>query len=138
MSEETKTEGGDYTEKVTAILDQVSELNLVEAAELVEAFEKRFGVSATPVAAVAAAPGTPAGAPAEEVEKSEYDVVLKEIGDQKLQVIKVVRAHTDLGLKEAKALVESAPKAIKEATSKDDAEKLKEELEKVGATIEIA
>jgi len=139
MSEETKREGGSYSEKVTAILDQVSALNLVEAAELVKAFEERFGVSAAPVAAVAAAAPGAAGAgeaPAEE-EKSEFDVVLKEIGAQKLHVIKVVRAHTDLGLKEAKTLVESAPKAVKEGVSKDEAEKLKAELEKVGATVEI-
>lgn len=138
MSEEVKAEATvELSEKVQKILDMVSELTLIEAAELVSAFEDKFGVSAAPVAAVAA--GAPAGgqAEAEAEEKTEFDVLLKEVGGQKLQVIKVVRSFTDLGLKEAKALVESAPASVKEGVSKEDAEKVKEELEKVGATVEL-
>lgn len=134
MSEE-KTATAEYPKKIMQILDQVAELNLVEAAELVKAFEEKFGVSAAPVAAIAAGPA--AGAAEAEEEKTEFDVVLKDIGDQKLQVIKVVRAFTDLGLKEAKTLVESAPAAVKEGASKEDADKIKGELEKVGATVEL-
>lgn len=138
MSEEVKAEATvELSEKVQKILDMVSELTLVEAAELVSAFEEKFGVSAAPVAAVAAGAPAAGQAEAEEEEKDEFDVMLKEIGDQKLQVIKVVRSFTDLGLKEAKALVESAPAAVKEGASKEDAAKVKEELEKVGATVEL-
>src|SRR5690554_4773400 len=112
MSEEAKVA---LSDKVGKILDMVSELTLVEAAELVKAFEDKFGVSAAPVAAVAAAGAAPAGAAeAQAEEKTDFDVILKAHGDQKLQVIKVVRTFTDLGLKEAKALVESAPAPVKE------------------------
>ena len=138
MSEEVKAEATvELSEKVQKILDMVSELTLVEAAELVSAFEEKFGVSAAPVAAVAAGAPAAGQAEAEAEEKDEFDVVLKDIGDQKLQVIKVVRSFTDLGLKEAKALVESAPASVKEGASKEDAAKVKEELEKVGATVEL-
>ena len=139
MVEEVKVESVEqqYSEKVNKIVEMVAQLNLVEAADLVKAFEKKFGVSAAPVAAVAAAGPAAQGGQAEAEEKVTFDVVLKTVGEQKLQVIKVVRQFTDLGLKEAKALVESAPKAIKEGATKEDAAKIKVELEKVGATVEV-
>lgn len=114
------------------IIDEIKELKLLEVAELVKMMEEEFGVSAAaPVAAAA-------GAVAESVaEKTEFDVVLAEIGGEKIKVIKAVREITGLGLKEAKDLVESAPKAVKEAVSKDDAEALKAKLEEVGAKVEI-
>ena len=127
----------DLSEKVQKILDLVSELSLMEAAELVKAFEDKFGVSAAPVAAAMVMPGAGAGADEAAEEKTEFDVVLKEVGGQKLQVIKVVREFTSLGLKEAKALVDSAPKPVKEGVPKDEADKIKAKLEEVGATIEI-
>ena len=124
--------------KITEILDKVSSLTLLEAAELVKAFEVKFGVSAAPVA-VAAVGGPGAGeAKAEEAEEQvEFTVELKEIGPNKIGVIKAVRTLTTLGLKEAKALVDSAPKAVKEHVSKDEAEKAKAELEKAGAVAVI-
>jgi len=138
MSEATETvaEAPEVTGKVKEILDLVSELTLLEAADLVKAFEDKFGVSAAPVAMAAPAAGA-AGAEEAEEEKTEFDVVLKEVGGQKLQVIKVVRKHTTLGLKEAKALVDSAPKPVCEGVPKDKAEEVKAELEEVGATIEL-
>lgn len=118
---------------VQEIVEKIEKLTLLEAAELKKALEDKFGVTAAaPVAA--AAPG--AAAPAAE-EKTEFDVVLKAAGSQKINVIKVVRAATGLGLKEAKDLVDSAPKAIKEAATKEDAEKLQKELEEAGATVEL-
>ena len=121
-------------EKSTQILELVKGLTILELADLVKALEEEFGVSAAPVA-VAAAPGA-AAAPAAE-EKTEFDVVLKAAGASKLNVIKVVREVTGLGLKDAKDLVEAAPKALKEGVSKEDAEKLKAELEAAGAKVEI-
>ena len=120
--------------KVQQVLDIVSELTLLEASELVKAFEEKFGVSAAPVAAAMPAAAA-AEAPAEE--KTEFDVILAGIGANKLQVIKAVREFTTLGLKEAKALVDSAPKPVKEGASKDEAEKIKAKLEEVGATVEL-
>ena len=120
-------------EKSTQILEIVKGLTILELADLVKALEEEFGVSAAPVA-VAAAPGA-AAAPVEE--KTEFDVVLKAAGASKLNVIKVVRELTGLGLKDAKDLVESAPKTIKEGVSKEDAEKVKADLEAAGATVEI-
>ena len=117
------------------MLDLVSGMTLLEAAELVKAIEAKFGVSAAPVAAAAAAPAAAAGAPA--AEKTEFDVVLTNAGANKLQVIKVVREFTTLGLKEAKAVVDSAPKAVKEAVPKEEAEKMKAKLEEVGAKVEL-
>lgn len=118
------------------VITFIENMTVLELSEFVKVLEEKFGVSAAaPVAAVAAAPAA-AAAVAEE-EKTTFDVVLKEIGPQKIQVIKVVRALTDLGLKEAKDVVEGAPKAIKEGISKDDAEAAKKQLEEVGATIEI-
>lgn len=118
---------------LTKILDEIKELKLLEVAELVKMMEEEFGVSAA-AAVVAAAPG--AGAAAEE-EKTDFDVVLTEAGAQKLQVIKVVREITGLGLKEAKDAVESAPTTLKEAIGKEDAEAYKAKLEEVGAKVEL-
>ena len=123
-------------EKTTQILDLVKGLTILELADLVKALEEEFGVSAAPVA-VAAAPGAAgAAAPAAE-EKTEFDVVLKSAGANKLAVIKVAREITGLGLKDAKDLVEAAPKTIKEAVSKDEAEKIAEQLKAAGAEVEI-
>jgi large subunit ribosomal protein L7/L12 len=120
-------------EKSTQILEIVKGLTILELADLVKALEEEFGVSAAPVA-VAAAPGA-AAAPVEE--KTEFDVVLKAAGASKLNVIKVVRELTGLGLKDAKDLVESAPKTIKEAIAKDEAEKIAEQLKAAGAEVEV-
>ena len=122
------------TEKTTQILDEIKALTILELADLVKALEEEFGVSAAPVA-VAAAPGA-AAAPAAE-EKTEFDVVLTDAGASKLNVIKVVREVTGLGLKDAKDLVEGAPKTLKEGVSKDEAEALKKQLTEAGATVEI-
>ena len=121
-------------EKSTQILELVKGLTILELADLVKALEEEFGVSAAPVA-VAAAPGAAAAAPVEE--KTEFDVILKNAGASKLNVIKVVREITGLGLKDAKDLVEAAPKALKEGISKDEAEKLKAQIEEAGAKVEI-
>ena len=121
-------------EKSTQILELVKGLTILELADLVKALEEEFGVSAAPVA-VAAAPGAAAAAPAEE--KTEFDVVLKAAGANKLAVIKVAREITGLGLKDAKDLVEAAPKAIKEAIAKDEAEKIAEQLKAAGAEVEV-
>ena len=121
------------SEKITAIIDEIKTLTILEVADLVKALEEEFGVSAAPVAV---APAGGAAAPAAE-EKTEFDVVLASFGDNKLGVIKAVREITGLGLKEAKELVEGAPKTVKEAVAKDEAEKIKETLTAVGATVEI-
>ena len=121
-------------EKTTQILDLVKGLTILELADLVKALEEEFGVSAAPVA-VAAAPGA-AAAPAAE-EKTEFDVILKAAGANKLAVIKVAREITGLGLKDAKDLVEAAPKTIKEAVAKDEAEKIAEQLKAAGAEVEV-
>ena len=119
------------------LLGQFKELTLLELSEFVKAFEEEFGVTAAAPVAVAAAAGAP-GAPAEEAfEQDEFDVVLESAGDKKIQVIKEVRALTSLGLKEAKDLVESAPKAILEKVDKAGAEKAKEALEGAGATVSV-
>ncbi len=121
------------SEKITAMIEEVKSLTVLELNELVKALEEEFGVSAAAMAAPAA--GAAAAAPAEE--KTEFDVVLAEIGSEKIKVIKVVREVTGLGLAEAKAMVEAAPKAIKEGISKEDAEALKAKLEEVGAKVEL-
>ena len=121
-------------EKTTQILDLVKGLTILELADLVKALEEEFGVSAAPVAA--AAPVAGAAAPAAE-EKTEFDVILKAAGANKLAVIKVAREITGLGLKDAKDLVESAPKTIKEAVSKEEAEKIAEQLKAAGAEVEV-
>ena len=122
------------TEKSQQILDMIKELTIIELADLVKAVEEEFGVSAAAPVAVAGAAA--AGAPAAE-EKSEFDVILKEAGAQKIQVIKAVREITALGLKEAKALVDGAPKAVKEGASKEEAEDIKKKLEEAGAEVEL-
>ena len=123
------------------ILDAISSMSVLELSELLKEFEERFGVTAAaPVAAVAAAPAAGGGggdAGGAEEEKSSYDVVLTDAGDKKIGVIKEVRGLTSLGLKEAKDLVESAPKPVLEGVSKDEAEKAKEALEGAGATVEL-
>ena len=121
-------------EKTTQILDLVKGLTILELADLVKALEEEFGVSAAPVA-VAAAPGAAAAAPVEE--KTEFDVILKAAGASKLNVIKVVREITVLGLKDAKDLVEAAPKTVKEAVAKEEAEKIAEQLKAAGAEVEV-
>ena len=122
-------------EKTTQILDLVKGLTILELADLVKALEEEFGVSAAPVAAAPVAGGA-AAAPAAE-EKTEFDVILKAAGASKLNVIKVAREITGLGLKDAKDLVESAPKAIKEGVSKEEAEQIAEQLKAAGAEVEV-
>ncbi len=123
------------SEKITNILEEIKSLTILELSDLVKAVEEEFGVSAAaPVGVVAAAGAAPAAA-AEE--KTEFDVILANFGAKKLDVIKVVREITGLGLKDAKDLVEAAPKAIKEGVSKDEADKVKAALEEAGATVEI-
>ena len=122
------------SEKITAMIEEVKTLSVLELAELVHALEEEFGVSAAAAAAPAA--GGAAAAPAEE-EKTEFDVVLKEVGANKIAVIKVVRELTDLGLKEAKAMVDGAPANVKEAVAKADAEAMVEKLKEAGATAEL-
>ena len=120
------------------LLGQFKELTLLELSEFVKAFEEEFGVTAAaPVAVAAAAPGAPAAAAEEAAEQDEFDVVLESAGDKKIQVIKEVRSLTSLGLKEAKDLVESAPKPILEKVDKAAAEKAKEALEGAGATVTL-
>ena len=118
------------------LVDALSELTVLEAAELSKLLEEKWGVSAAAAVAAPAAGGAGAAAPAAE-EKTEFDVILTGDGGKKINVIKEVRAITALGLTEAKALVEGAPKAVKEGVSKDEAEKLKKQLEEAGATVEI-
>ena len=120
-------------EKIEKLLEEIDALTVVELADLVKAIEEKYGVSA--VAAAAPAAGAAAGEAAEE--KSSFDVVLTEAGDQKIKVIKVVRDATGLGLKEAKELVDGAPKTIKEGASKEEAEDLKAKFAEVGATVEL-
>ena len=120
---------------VESILESIEKLTLLEAAELVKAMEEKFGVSAAAPVAVAAAPAEGGAAAAEE--KTEFDVVLTDVGANKIQVIKAVREITGLGLKEAKALVDGAPKALKEGVSKEDAEAMKAKLEEAGAEVEL-
>jgi len=122
------------SEKITNIIEELKTLTVLELSELVHAVEDEFGVSAAAAVAVAAPTDGGAAAP---VEKTEFDVVLKAAGPEKIKVIKVVREITGLGLKEAKALVDGAPKTLKEAVSKDDAEAIKAKLEEVKAEVEI-
>ncbi|MBQ8249914.1 MAG: 50S ribosomal protein L7/L12 [Clostridia bacterium] len=122
------------TEKITNILEEIKTLTILELADLVKALEEEFGVSAAPVAVAGAA--APAAAAAAE-EKTEFDVVLADAGANKLAVIKVVRELTGLGLKDAKDLVEGAPKTIKEGASKEDAEAIKAKLAEAGAAVEL-
>lgn len=124
------------SEKVTQLIEDVKGLTVLELSELVKALEEEFGVSAAAPVAVAAAPAA-AGAAEEAEEQTEFDVILTAAGDQKIKVIKVVRELTGLGLKEAKAVVDEAPKAIKEAATKEEAEEIKAKIEEVGGSIEV-
>ena len=119
------------------IVEELSALTVLEAAELAKLLEEKWGVSAAAAVAVAAAPGTGGAAAAVAEEKTEFNVILAAAGDKKIEVIKEVRAITGLGLKEAKDLVEGAPKPLKEGASKEEAEKIKAALEKVGAKVEL-
>lgn len=123
------------SEKIAEIVEKIKALTLVEASELKKALEDEFGVTAAAPMMMAGAPAAAAAAPAEE--KTEFDVILQAAGEKKINVIKVVRAHTGLGLKEAKDLVDGAPKTVKEQVSKDEAEKIKKELEEAGATVQL-
>ena len=120
------------SEKINAMIEEVKSLTVLELAELVHALEETFGVSAA-----AAAVAAPAAGAAEVEEKTEFDVILKEVGAEKIKVIKVVRELTGLGLKEAKEVVDNAPKAVKEKVSKEEAESIKAKLEEAGAKVEI-
>jgi len=123
---------------VDSILEAIEKMTVLELSELVKAIEDRFGVTAqAPVVAAAAAPAAGGGGGEAAEEKTEFDVMLLAAGEKKIQVIKVVRTITDLGLKEAKDLVDSAPKAVREGVSKDEAEEIKAKLEEVGATVEV-
>ena len=121
---------------INSLVEKLSELTVLEAADLAKALEEKWGVSAAAAVAAPAAGGGAAAAPAAE-EKTEFDVILTGDGGKKINVIKEVRAITGLGLTEAKTLVESAPKAVKEGVNKDEAEKLKKQLEEAGATVEL-
>ncbi|RMG74881.1 MAG: 50S ribosomal protein L7/L12 [Nitrospirae bacterium] len=129
MAEITKEQVFEFFDKMT----------ILEMSEFIKEFEERYGVEAAAPVAVAAAPGAAAGAPAEAAaeEKTSFDVILSAVGDKKIQVIKVVREITGLGLKEAKELVDGAPKPVKEGVSKEEAESIKAKLEEQGATVEI-
>lgn len=120
-----------------AAMEIIEKLTLIEMSELVKALEDKFGVTAAAPVAIAAVPGAAAAGAEAAVEKNEFDVVLATVGSEKIKVIKVVRAITSLGLKEAKELVESAPKPVKEGASKQEAEDIKKQLEEVGATVEM-
>lgn len=125
------------SEKVTKLIEDVKELTVLELSELVKALEEEFGVSAAAPAAVAVAGPAAAGGAAAAEEKTEFDVILKAAGAEKIKVIKVVREVTGLGLKEAKDLVDGAPKALKEGAAKEEAEEIKKKLEEVGAEVEV-
>jgi len=122
---------------LSKLVEDLSSLTVLEAAELAKLLEEKWGVSAAAAVAVAAAPGAGGAAAAPAEEKTEFTVVLASVGDKKIEVIKEVRALTGLGLKEAKDLVEGAPKPVKEGVAKDEAEKIKSTLEKVGAKVEL-
>lgn len=135
---ETKTEKTEIPKEFSSIVDQLDKMSALEISQFVKILEEHWGVSAAaPAVAVAAPAGGGDGAPAAE-EKSEYDVVLKDAGAQKVAVIKAVKDITGLGLGEAKAIVDSAPKPVKEKVSKDEAEEAKKALEEAGATVELA
>jgi len=125
------------SEKITEIVEKIKGLSLLEAADLKKALENEFGVTAAAPVVVSGGGGAASSSAAPVEEKTEFNVLLQSAGDKKSNVIKVVRAHTGLGLKEAKDLVDSAPKLVKEGVSKEEAEKLKKEFEEAGATVEI-
>lgn len=122
---------------IETLVEEIGKLTLTEASELVKSLEEKFGVSAAPVAVAGVAAAPAAGGAAAGEEQTEFDVVLTAAGDSKINVIKVVRAITGLGLKEAKEMVDGAPKTVKEAVSKDEAEKLQKELKDAGASVEL-
>lgn len=119
------------------LIEFISNMSVLELSELVKELEEKFGVSAAAPVAIAAAPAAGGAGAAAAEEKTEFDVILSQVGDKKIQVIKTIRAITSLGLKEAKALVDEAPKPVKEGISKDEAESIKKQLEESGATVEI-
>lgn len=119
------------------LIEEIKKMSVLELSELVKALEEEFGVSAAMPAAAAAAPAGAAAAPAEAEEKTEFDVILKAAGEKKIQVIKVVRAITGLGLKEAKDLVDGAPNPVKQGLNKDEVEDIKKQLEEAGAEVEV-
>jgi large subunit ribosomal protein L7/L12 len=123
------------SEKIAEIVEKIKGLSLLEASELKKALEQEFGVTASAPMMMAGAPAAGVAAPVEE--QTEFDVILLSAGEKKINVIKVVRAHTGLGLKEAKDLVDGAPKTVKEAVSKDEAEKLRKEFEEAGAAVQV-
>jgi large subunit ribosomal protein L7/L12 len=125
------------SEKVSEIVEKISGLSLLEASELTKALEEKFGVTAAAPMMMAGGGAPTGGAAAPVEEQTEFDVILKAAGEKKINVIKVVRAHTGLGLKEAKDLVDGAPNTVKEGISKDEAEKLRKEFEEAGATVEV-
>ena len=125
------------SEKVEKLIEEVKELTVLELSEVVKALEVEFGVSAAAPAPVAAAPVAGGAAPAAAEEKTEFDVIITEAGQEKVKVIKVVKDLTGLGLKDAKAVVDGAPKAVKEGVSKDEADEIKAKLEEAGATVEV-
>ena len=134
----SETQTVELDAELEEIFKKIDALPLGKAAKLMKALEERWGVSAAAPAAVMAMPAGGGGATAEKEEKTSFDVVLKSAGEKKIAVIKAVRQITGLGLKEAKDLVDGAPKKVKEGVSKDDAEKMKKELEEAGATVELA
>lgn len=123
--------------KMEEILEAIEKMTVLQLSELVKALEEKFGVSAQAMVAAAPAGGAAPAAAADDEEQTEFDVILKAVGEKKIQVIKVVRAITGLGLKEAKDLVDGAPNAVKEKISKEEADKAKKELEESGATVEV-
>lgn len=139
MATDTEMEKTAPSEKIVQVLDLVGGMSLLEASQLVKAFEEKFGVSASAAMAFPVGGMVPAAGGGEvKEEKTTFDVVLKEVGANKIQVIKAVRAETSLGLKEAKELVDSAPKPIKEGVTKEEAEKVKKALEEAGAVVVLA
>jgi len=137
MSEEAAAgAAANYDEKITQLGDQIVALTLKEAVDLKNYLKDKYGIEPAAGGAVMVAAG-PAEAPAEAVEQTSFDVILKDVGDKKIQVIKAVRAVTNLGLKEAKDLVEGAPKPVKQGVSKEEAEEAKKQLEEAGATVEV-
>jgi len=137
MTEEAKThEGSEVSPKLQKMIDEIGQLTVLELADLIKALEDKFGVSAAAPVAYAAMPGAGAAAPAQE-EQTEFTVVLTNVGAKKIQVIKEIRSITDLGLKEAKDLVEAAPGPVKENVTKEEAEAIKKKLEEAGATVEL-
>ncbi|MCG8345415.1 MAG: 50S ribosomal protein L7/L12 [Chlorobiales bacterium] len=122
---------------IDTLVEEIGKLSLTEASELVKALEEKFGVSAAPAVVAGGVAAAPAGEAAAQEEKTEFDVELKAIGGNKINVIKVVRSITGLGLKEAKEMVDGAPKVVKEAVSKDEAEKVAKELKDAGAEVEL-